>query len=157
VAYHEVFRKKFQTTVSQNFLAVTKAKSLKTCILPTAAINNYETAQGFYFAWIASSLHRLSGTVAKARATKVDRLDSIPRRVTPKACLTAPCPASCSARLMGGARKLFMRGVATDSPPVQHQLRKQPRGSRCKQAETGAPQTTRDTPKGARKRSMNET
>jgi len=41
---------------SQNFLAVTKARSLKTCLLPIDALvlyqeqNNYETAQGFYFA-----------------------------------------------------------------------------------------------------------
>ena len=41
---------------SQNFRAVTKARSLKTCLLPIDALvlsqeqNNYETAQGFYFA-----------------------------------------------------------------------------------------------------------
>jgi len=29
---------------------------------------------------------------------------------------------------MGGARKQFKRGAAVDSSPVQHSLRKQPRG-----------------------------
>jgi len=36
-----------------------------------------------------------------------------------------------------GARKRFNRGVAIDSPPVQHSLRKQPCGARSKQAEMG--------------------
>ena len=50
VACHGVYGKNFQTTVSQNFLAVLKAKSLKNCLLPIAAIVlsqeyvNYETA-----------------------------------------------------------------------------------------------------------------
>ena len=44
------------TQQSQNFLAVTTAKSLKTCLLPTAAIalsqekNNFESAERFSFA-----------------------------------------------------------------------------------------------------------
>jgi len=60
VEHHNVNGKKFQTTASQKFLAVTKAKSLKTCLHQTNSRhwchivvseekNCYETAQGFYF------------------------------------------------------------------------------------------------------------
>jgi len=56
VTCHEVYGKKFHTTVSQNFLAITKGKSVKTCLLPIAANvlsqeqNNYESTQEFCFA-----------------------------------------------------------------------------------------------------------
>jgi len=43
--------------------------------------------------------------------------------------------------------------AATDSPPVQHSLQKQLRGSRRMKAEI-APQTTRDTPQGVKEASI---
>jgi len=55
VTHHEVYGKDFRQP-SLNILAVTKAKSLKTCLPPIDAIvlsqeqNDCETAQGFYFA-----------------------------------------------------------------------------------------------------------
>ena len=107
-----------------------------------------------------TSLNRLCGTVGWACANKAGRFGSIPRWVKPKTCQTvlAACPCSTRARrLWVDARKRFTCVQPLTRHPSGAITANADACPTVRESRDGRLQTTRDTPEGLKKSSINAT